>query len=162
MAPRAAAVLLGGFSAISPLCGAAPADSGAPLVDPATLARIRDAAMSSDWAWYELAHLTDEIGPRLSGSAQLVLAVTQVADTMRSLGARVTLQPAKVPHWVRGDERADLLEYPGRPAGITQRLHLTALGGSGATPAGGVTARVIVVQSFDELTARSKEVRGNI
>ena len=131
-------------------------------VDPATLAKIRDAAMSSDWAWQHLAELTDKIGPRLSGSPQLAAAVTQVADGMRSLGARVTLQPAKVPHWVRGDERADLLEYPGRPAGITQRLHLTALGGSGATPAGGVTARVIVVQSFDELKARSKEVRGNI
>jgi carboxypeptidase Q len=131
-------------------------------VDPATLAKIRDAAMSSDWAWQHLAELTDKIGPRISGSPQLLAAVTQVADGMRSLGARVTLQPAKVPHWVRGDERADLLEYPGRPAGITQRLHLTALGGSGATPAGGVTARVIVVHDFDELKARSREVKGNI
>jgi carboxypeptidase Q len=139
------------------------ADAAKPSpVDPATLARIRDAAMSSDWAWQRLADLTDKIGPRISGSAQLSAAVTQVADGMRAVGARVTLQPAKVPHWVRGDERADLLEYPGRPGGITQRLHLTALGGSGATPAGGVTARVIVVHDFDELTARSKEVRGNI
>jgi carboxypeptidase Q len=133
-----------------------------PPVDAATLARIRDAAMSSDWAWQRLADLTDKIGPRISGSPQLSAAVTQVADGMRSLGARVTLQPAKVPHWVRGDERADLMEYPGRPAGITQRLHLTALGGSGATPAGGVTARVIVVHDFEELKARAAEVRGNI
>ena len=101
-----AAVLLASLSAISPLRSAAAADSDAPPVDSATLARIRDAAMSSDWAWRELAHLTDEIGPRLSGSAQLTLAVTQVADAMRSLGARVTLQPAKVPHWVRGDAQA--------------------------------------------------------
>jgi carboxypeptidase Q len=152
--------------ALGSLCAAATAIGAEPPkpspVDPATLARIRDAAMSSDWAWQHLAELTDKIGPRISGSPQLTAAVTQVADGMRSLGARVTLQPAKVPHWVRGDERADLLEYPGRPAGITQHLHLTALGGSGATPAGGVTARVIVVHDFDELKARSQEVKGNI
>ena len=118
--------------------------------------------MSSDWAWRELAHLTDEIGPRLSGSAQLTLAVTQVADAMRSLGARVTLQPAKVPHWVRGDAQALVVEYPGRPAGITQRLALTALGGSAATPEKGLTARVLVVHDMAELTAHAGQVHGNI
>ena len=131
-------------------------------VDAATLAKIRDAAMSDDWAWQHLAALTDKIGPRLSGSPQQAAAVTQVADAMRALGAQVTLQPAKVPHWVRGEERAELVEYPGRPAGITQRLHLTALGGSSATPASGLTARVIVVHDFEELKARSREVSGNI
>src|ERR1700722_19931993 len=148
------------------LCAAANAGgaetANPPPVDAATLARIRDAAMSSDWAWQRLADLTDKIGPRISGSPQLSAAVNQVADGMRSLGAQVTLQPAKVPHWVRGEERAELVDYPGRPAGLTQRPHLTALRGSGATPAGGVTARVIVVHDFDELKERSGEVRGNI
>src|SRR5580658_7469449 len=142
----AAAVLLAGLSATSALRSAAAADSGAPPVDPATLARIRDAAMSSDWAWRQLAHLTDEIGPRLSGSAGHAAAIIQVADAMRALGARVTLQPAKVPHWVRGEERAELTRYPGRPDGITQHLHLTALGGSSATPPSGLDANVIVVR----------------
>jgi Zn-dependent M28 family amino/carboxypeptidase len=152
-----------GMGILCTAANAGGAESAKPSsVDAATLARIRDAAMSSDWAWQRLADLTDKIGPRISGSAQLSAAVIQVADAMRSLGARVSLQPAKVPHWVRGDERAELVEYPGRPAGITQRLHLTALGGSGATPAGGVTARVIVVHDFDELKARAAEVRGNI
>src|ERR1700677_5257210 len=104
--------------------------------------------MSCDWGWRALAHLTDEIGPRLSGSAQLTLAVTQVADAMRALGARVTLQPAKVPHWVRGEERAELTRYAGRPEGITQHLHLTTLGGSSATPPAGLDAPVIVVRDF--------------
>jgi carboxypeptidase Q len=162
MALRAAAVLLAGLSATSPPRNAAAAESDARPVDPATLARIRDAAMSSDWAWRELAHLTDEIGPRLSGTAQLTLAVTQVADAMRSLGARVTLQPAKVPHWVRGDAQALVTEYPGRPAGITQRLVLTALGGSAATPEKGLSARVLVVHDMAELTAHAGQVRGNI
>jgi carboxypeptidase Q len=138
------------------------ADSAAPPVDPAALARIRDAAMSSDWAWRHLAALTDEIGPRLSGSPQLTLAINQVADALRSAGAEVTLQPAKVPHWVRGDAQAQIVDYPNHPAGVTQRLVLTALGGSGATPERGLTARVVVVHDFNELNARAAEVRGNI
>ena len=133
-----------------------------PKVDPVTLAHIRDAAMSSDWAWRQLAKLTDEIGPRLSGSPQLTAAEIQVANTMRSLGAHVTLQAAKVPHWVRGEERAELIDYPGRQAGMSQTLRLTALGGSSATLGAGLTARVVVVHDFDELKARAKEVRGNI
>jgi hypothetical protein len=133
-----------------------------PKVDPITLAHIRDAAMTSDWAWQQLAKLTDEIGPRLSGSPQLIAAQIQVANTMRSLGAHVWLQPAKVPHWVRGEERAELIEYPGKPTGMSQTLRLTALGGSSATPATGLTERVVVVHDFDELKAHAKEVRGNI
>jgi carboxypeptidase Q len=81
--------------------------------------------------------------------------VKQVAEAMRKLGAKVTLQPVKVPHWVRGVETGELVEYAGRPAGISQRVVLTALGGSGATPAAGLTAPVIVVRSFDELKARA-------
>ena len=104
----------------------------------------------------------DTIGPRLSGSTQQAAAIAQVADAMRALGAQVTLQPAKVPHWVRGEERAQLTDYPGRPDGVTQPLHLTALGGSSATAATGLEARVIVVRDFDELRAKAGEVRGNI
>ena len=129
---------------------------------PATLSSIRSAAMASDWAWKRLEELTDKIGPRLSGSPQQAAAITQVAAAMRALGAHVTLQPAKVPHWVRGDERAELTEYPGRPAGMTQTLQLTALGGSSATPDSGLEAKVIVVHNFDELHARAAEVRGSI
>ncbi len=158
----AAAAFVVGVSSASPPRDAVAETAGTPPVDPASLARIRDAAMSSDWAWRHLARLTDEIGPRLSGSPQLGFAVTQVADAMRSLGARVTLQPAKVPHWVRGDAQAQAVDYAGRPAGIAQHLTLTALGGSAATPEKGLTARVIVVHDMAELTARAEQVRGNI
>ncbi|MGC1521802.1 MAG: M20/M25/M40 family metallo-hydrolase [Steroidobacteraceae bacterium] len=118
--------------------------------------------MSSDWAWRQLAQLTDGIGPRLSGSPELTAAQVQIANTMRSLGAHVWLQPAKVPHWVRGEERAELIEYPGKQSGMSQALRLTALGGSSATVGAGLTARVLVVHDFDELKARAKEVRGSI
>jgi len=134
----------------------------APAVDPAVLARIRDAALSSDWAWQRLADLTDKIGPRLSGSPQAEAAVDQVNVALQAAGLKVTLQPAKVPHWVRGEEQAELVDYPGRPAGLTQRLHLTTLGGSVATPDAGITAPVLVAHSFDDLKAHAAEARGRI
>ena len=154
MLPLFAACILSAFGAT--------AFAATPGNDPAALAKIRDSAMHSDWAYQRLADLTDLVGPRLSGSPGAAAAVTQVADAMRKLGAKVTLQPVKVPHWVRGEEKAALVEYQGRPAGVTQRVVLTALGGSGATPAAGLTAQVIVVRSFEELKARSAEVKGKI
>jgi hypothetical protein len=134
----------------------------APANDPATLAQIRESAMKNDWAYERLSDLTDLVGPRLSGSEGAAAAVEQVAAAMRKLGAKVTLQPVKVPHWVRGAETAELVDYTGRPAGITQKVVLTALGGSGATPAAGLTAPVIVVRDFEELKARAAEVKGSI
>ena len=74
----------------------------------------------------------------------------------------VVLQPVKVPHWIRGEEQGEITEYAGRPAGVTQRLHLTTLGGSVATPAQGITAQVLVVHSFDELQAHAGDARGKI
>ncbi len=134
-----------------------------PDVDPAALAKIRDSAMQSNYAYERLEDLTDLVGPRLSGSAGAAAAVQQVADAMRKLGAKVTLQPVKVPHWVRGEEKAELVGYTGQPQGVTQRIVLTALGGSGATPAGGITAPVIVVHNFDELKAyKPADVKGKI
>ena len=138
----------------------APAGDDKALAD--TLARIREAALKDDWAYQRLAELCDRIGPRLSGSAQAEAAVVQVATALRDAGLTVTLQPAKVPHWVRGEEQADIVEYPGRPAGITQHMHLTTLGNSVATPTQGLTAAILVVHSFDELKVRADEARGKI
>jgi len=134
----------------------------AAAVDVATLTRIRDAAMGSDYAWQRLADLSDKIGPRLSGSAGAEAAVAQVAEAMKAAGMTVQLQPVKVPHWVRGVETGEIVEYAGRPRGISQRLQLTALGDSSATPAKGLTAPVLLVRSVAELKARSAEAKGKI
>jgi Zn-dependent M28 family amino/carboxypeptidase len=136
--------------------------AAAPGNTPQALAQVRDTALQSDWAYARLADMTDLIGPRLSGSAGAAAAVQQVADAMRQLGATVTLQPVKVPHWVRGVETAEIVDYAGRPQGVSQRVVLTALGGSGATAAAGLTAPLIIVKSLDELKARASEVKGAI
>src|SRR5271170_7787835 len=116
----------------------------------ATMERLRDAALTDPYALNVLRHLTDNIGPRLSGSPQAQAAVDYVAAEMHALGADVTLEKTTVPHWVRGDETGALTAWPGATPGTTQKIVLTALGGSVATPADGLTAEVIVVHNFDE------------
>jgi carboxypeptidase Q len=118
-----------------------------------TMERLRDAAMKSDYAYNELQHLTDNIGPRLSGSPQAQKAVDFVAGEMRALGAEVTLEKAPVPHWVRGVETGELTAWQGQAAGTTQKIVLTALGGSVATPPEGITAEVVVVDNWNQLHA---------
>lgn len=119
----------------------------------ATMARLRDAAIKDPYALDELRHLTDNIGPRLSGSPQAGQAVEYVAAEMRALGAEVTLEKAKVPHWIRGTETGELVSWPGQAPQTIQKVVLTALGGSVATPAGGLTAEVVVVDDFAQLAA---------
>src|SRR5579863_3758637 len=118
-----------------------------------TMERLRDAAMKSDYAYTELRHLTNNIGPRLSGSPQAQKAVDYVAGEMRALGADVTLEKASVPHWVRGVETAELTAWSGQAKGTTQKIVLTALGGSVATPPEGLTAEVVVVGNWEQLRA---------
>jgi carboxypeptidase Q len=115
----------------------------------AAMSRIREAAVTDDYAFMELRHLTDNIGPRLSGSVQAAHAVEYVAAEMHALGATVSLEKTLVPHWVRGVEEGALVDWPGMTPKTTQKIVLTALGGSVATPAAGITAPVVVVPSFD-------------
>ena len=115
--------------------------------------RLRDAAMHDPYALNELRHLTDNIGPRLAGSPQAQHAVEWVASQMRDLGAEVTLEKTMVPHWVRGVETAEMVSWPGQTPGTKQKIVLTALGGSVATPREGLTAEVVVVKDWQELRA---------
>jgi Zn-dependent M28 family amino/carboxypeptidase len=116
----------------------------------ANMARLRDAALTDPWALNELRHLTDNIGPRLAGSPQAQAAVDYVAAEMRALGADVQLEKTTVPHWVRGVETGALTSWPGATPDTTQKIVLTALGGSTATPPDGLTAEVVVVKNFEE------------
>ena len=68
-----------------------------------------------------------------------------------------------VPHWVRGDETAALVQFPGQTESTTQKIVLTALGGSVATPAEGLTADVVVVRNFEDLKSLGRDkVAGKI
>jgi len=127
------------------------------------LIALRDAALSDDYAYKQVGHITENIGPRPSGSPQSVTAAQYVADQMRSLGLEVRLEEVKVPHWVRGTEAADLVGYPGQVSDTVQRVFVTSLGGSSSTPADGVTADVVVVRNFNELASLGRDkVAGKI
>lgn len=116
--------------------------------------RILAAGRADRAAYTRLAQLTDRIGHRMSGSAALDRAIAWAADAMTADGLTVHTEPVRVPHWVRGAESAALVAPIARP------LAVIGLGGSVPTPTGGVTARVVVVRSFDELEARAAEVKG--
>src|ERR1700738_4653782 len=92
----------------------------------ADLKRLQQEALKSDYAYRQLAHLANNIGPRLSGSAQAQAAVEYVAAEFRKLGLEVKLEKVMVPHWVRGEETAALMEYPSMAPGTTQKIVLTA------------------------------------
>src|SRR6204780_2177391 len=117
------------------------------------LSAIKAAALNDDYAYRQLAHLTENIGARPTGSPQANAAAEYVAGELRKLGLEVRLEPVTVPHWVRGAETAALVEYPGMVSGTTQKIILTALGGSSSTPAEGLTADVVTVDTFEELQA---------
>jgi carboxypeptidase Q len=76
---------------------------------------------------------------------------------MREEGLAVTLQPVRVPHWVRGEESLEVISP------LPRRLPMLGLGGSVATPEAGIVAPVVVVRDWSELEALSREqVEGRI
>lgn len=119
--------------------------------------RIIAAATADSAAWNKLAELTDTFGHRISGSESLEQAIDWVIARMTQEGlANVRGEPVMVPRWVRGHEKAELLQprYLNMP--------MLGLGMSVGTPRGGIEAEVLVVSSFDELAARAAEARGKI
>src|SRR2546430_9428041 len=130
------------------------------IFSPQTLAelkRLQQAALSSDYAYRQVGHLANNIGPRLSGSAQAAKAVEYVANELKAIGWEVQLEKAMVPHWVRGEETAALVQFPGQAPDTTQKIVLCALGPSVATSADGITAEVIAVRNFEELKSLPRD-----
>src|SRR5262245_3173338 len=125
--------------------------------DPDPSARILGAALTRSEAYATLQHLTDRIGPRLSGSAGLEKAVVWTSEELRRTGLdRVWTEPVKVAHWVRGVETASMTEPAEHP------LAITALGMSEPTPPEGVSGEIFEATSLDEVRNAGDAVRGKI
>ena len=127
----------------------------------ASLTKIYDASLEDGASYVWLDHLSNQIGGRLSGSLNAERAVEWGKETLETLDLdRVWLQPVMVPKWVRGTfEYANIETSPGN----TINVPVCALGGSIATPAAGIRAGVVEVQSFDELKALGEAaVKGKI
>lgn len=144
---------------------ASPTPTPAPLPPPtvkiesyrAAAARIIGAALTSDHAYARLAHLTDHIGNRLSGSQNLERAVEWALAEMKRDGLdNVRPEKVMVPHWVRGEESLEMLTP------VPRKLQLLGLGNSIGTPAEGISGEAIVVRNFAELDQLGEKVRGKI
>ena len=125
--------------------------------------KILAAAANDNDGYAALTYLCDHIGKRVSGSPQLNTAVDWGAELMRKAGLQnVRVQPVMVPHWVRGNESGELL-YKGEAGPITKPLHMLGLGMSVGTPKEGITAPVVFVHDFAELSALPESaVKGKI
>jgi carboxypeptidase Q len=119
--------------------------------------RIIDAALKDSTAWNRLAEMTEKFGNRLSGTPALEQTIDWVIAKMKEDGLQnVRGERVMVPVWVRGTESAQLVSPR------VQNIPMLGLGGSIATPPGGITADVFVVSTFSELTQKAAQARGKI
>jgi carboxypeptidase Q len=119
--------------------------------------RLIQEATSDQFAWNRLAELTDTYGNRLAGSENLNRAIAWAVEAMKQDGLEnVRTEKVMVPRWVRGAESATIVEPPEHP------LTMLGLGNSVGTGPDGIEADVLVVKTFEELTARGSEAKGKI
>jgi len=116
-----------------------------------TIRQLQQTARTSKVGYEVLEHVSDQIGPRLSGSPQEAATVDYMKSQFQQLGLKVSEEPVKVPHWVRGDERAELVSFAGMVPGAPQKIVVTALGGSVATSPQGITAPIVIVKRPEDL-----------
>ena len=117
--------------------------------DEEQLRAIYTAALSEGKSYEWLDYLSNQIGSRLSGSSGAQRAVAWTKSEMDSLRFdKVWLQPVMVPRWVRGTPEYAFIETG---LGKTTQVPICALGGSIATPMGGIKAEVVEVQSIEEI-----------
>ena len=137
--------------------------------DSVIIKKISDEILMNGKAYDNLRHLTKQIGARLSGSPQMVKSEKWGIQVMQQSGAdKAWLQECIVPHWVRGGkDKADAL-YNGAGAGARnallshKQLDVLALGNSEGTKNKELTAKVVLVNSFDELEKKKDSIKGKI
>jgi carboxypeptidase Q len=133
--------------------------SSAPWLDPyrEPAARLIGESMASPFAWERLALMGDTFGHRLGGSKALEDTIKWAQAEMKKDGLEnVHLEPVKVPHWVRGQESAEIVSP------TAHAMVMLGLGNSVGTPPAGVEAEVLAVRSFQELEAAGARVRDRI
>ena len=128
--------------------------------DSLTIQKIYTEALGKGQSYEWLRYLTQQIGPRLSGSEGAQKAVDWTKQLMEKQGFdRVFLQEVMVPHWVRGAKEVAYIRNGKQKINVP----IAALGGSVATPGKGIEAEVIEVKDFPELRALGIEkVKGKI
>lgn len=116
----------------------------------------------TDQKGYSILRNFCKIGPRLSGSENSMKAIEWAKTRMISLGFdSVWLQPVMVPHWERGKTESAVIVSSNKFK--NKKLAIAALGGSiGTELTKGITAKVIEIHSWAELTKKKQEVKDKI
>lgn len=129
--------------------------------DSAFIKRISDEIMTNGKAYDNLYQLTKNIGGRLAGSPGMVKAEKWGLNKMQESGAdKAWMQECMVPHWLRGGK--DEATAKGPQIKKNKALDVLALGNSMGSGKTGVTADILLVNSFDELEAKKDQVKGKI
>ena len=109
------------------------------------LVKIAGEGLLDSHAFQYLTELSDDVGSRVTGSAQAQKAVEWGMAKMRAMGLEnVHAEKWQLWRgWTRGTAQAELLTPIRRP------LHIDAMGWTGSTPAGGVDGDLVTVNLFD-------------
>ncbi|OYY90308.1 MAG: peptidase M28 family protein [Sphingomonas sp. 28-66-16] len=146
-APLAAALAASALVTTAPVQAQRPAPAPAASVDP-RVAALRDAALDDKTAFAIVEGLTTEVGPRAAGTEAEARARAWALARLTALGFKnVHVETYQMPVWVRGEETAEVV------APFPQKLRLTALGNSGATPPAGLTLPIVYFPTFADLVA---------
>jgi carboxypeptidase Q len=118
------------------------------LIDSVARELARKALTGSDTMTF-VTDLTTQFGPRLAGSESEKRAAEWAKHQFEQLGFdKVWTESFPLEHgWIRGIERAEVIQPAAQP------LVITALGGSVATPQQGLEAEIAMFKSYDELLA---------
>lgn len=124
----------------------------------AAASKLRDTVLATSQAYDIVRSLTDEAGHRLAGSRGNKAAVAWGLRMLPSYGLQnVRAEKAMATHWERGPASASIT------APHPHSLVVAALGGSIATPKGGIEAEVIEADSLESLAKLDKAaVKGKI
>ncbi|HPF24230.1 MAG TPA: M28 family peptidase [Hyphomonas sp.] len=139
-----------------PALADAPSDHEAAVL--ATAAKLAEAGKSDDVGLKFVEDLTTEIGPRLGGSPDEARARDWAVARLEAMGfTNVRVDDFTVPYWKRTHETLRVVGANAQP------LVITALGGSRATPAGGLEAGVVRFHTMADLEAApDADVAGKI
>lgn len=122
--------------------------------------KIANEVLSGSTAYENLRKLTKDVGGRLAGSPQMYMAENWAMNALKEAGAeKVWKQECQVPRWVRGPAE---IAYFTTGNNRKVELDVLALGNSVGTGSKLLSAPVILINSFDELQQRQKEVKGKI
>ncbi|MFM8622566.1 MAG: M20/M25/M40 family metallo-hydrolase [Holophagaceae bacterium] len=118
---------------------------------------IYDKALISNEAYRMLDDLTLNVGHRLSGSENFTKAMAWGVAQLKAKGfVNVRIEKVMSPRWVRGKESIHLISP--RPINLT----MLGIGMSIGTPKEGITAEVVIVDSFEHLDKLGEQVKNKI